>query len=112
MTVVISPSDATVDEGNSAIFTCVAYGSPTPSFTWSRTDGDTTSVLTNDYRITITDTVIEEGGVTFVQSTFEVCSVGIADSSQYTCTAMNDAGTSDASFELTVSSTVDPGMLS
>jgi len=99
--IVIYPNNITVDAASTVIFACAAYGNPVPDFVWMRGDG--TNVTTSDPRINITQELVEESGVTFVQSILEFCSVGVSDSSQYSCTAVaSRSSATSPSFQLTV----------
>ena len=80
------------------MFTCVARGVPTPSFTWNR-DG---RILSNDSRISMYEELLVENGLTFIQSILEVCSVSQEDAGEYSCTAGNIAGSETAVFEVSV----------
>ena len=96
----IAPESTDADAGNTVLFTCVAVGDPLPSITWSRQNG---SVLENNSRITILEELVSEGGLTFVKSILEVCSLEVSDSSNYSCSAQNDFGSDTSTFELSVS---------
>ena len=96
--VVIAPTPAEVDAGNTVVLACVGYGSPDPDITWSRNG----NVLSNDSRVTIYEEVVTESGVTFVQSILEICSATLSDSGQYSCLATNLHGNDNATFDLTI----------
>ena len=98
--IVVAPETTDVDAGNTVLFTCVALGDSLPSITWSRQNG---SVLDNDTGVTIYEELVSEGGLIFVQSILEVCSVEELDSGNYSCSADNDFGSDTSTFELTVS---------
>ena len=83
------------------LFTCVAAGGPSTSISWSSLSEPQ---LTNSSRVTIYEELVTEGGVTFVQSFLEICSVQETDASNYTCSATNDLGTDNATFEFAVDS--------
>ena len=78
---------------------CVGTGFPQPSISWSL-DG---SPLDNSSRVTIYEEVIEESGITFVQSFLEVCSVDFMDAGLYQCTVANRLVNASSNFTLTVS---------
>ena len=95
----ISPVDYTIDESATLVAVCVGTGFPQPSISWSL-DG---SPLDNNSRITIYEEVIEESGLTFVQSFLEVCSVDYdMDAGLYQCTVANRIVNASTYFTLTV----------
>ena len=96
--IVIAPPNTSIPVGNTALFSCVAIGYPPPSVFWVTGDG----VLYNSSRITIENTVIVQGGVIFVHSILEICSVESEDENYYTCVANNSVGYNQSSFLLTV----------
>ena len=91
----IAPEDGLVVAGNTILFTCVGYGGESTSVSWKKGDAS----LVNDSRTTITNDLITEGGVTFLQSVLEICSTEVG---QYSCTADNGVGNDTAMFTLTV----------
>ena len=94
----IAPEDGSVVAGNTVLFTCVGYGEGSTSVSWKKGDAS----LVNDSRTTITNDLITEGGVAFVQSVLEICSTEVADTGQYSCTADNGVGIDTTMFALTV----------
>ena len=97
-TVVISPVDYTIDESVTMVAVCVGTGFPQPSISWSL-DG---VPLENSSRVTIYEEVIEESGITFVQSFLEVCSVDFMDAGLYQCTVANRLVNASSNFTLFV----------
>ena len=95
----IAPVDYTIDESATMVAVCVGTGFPQPSISWSL-DG---SPLENSSRVTIYEEVIEESGLTFVQSFLEVCSVDFMDAGLYQCTVANRIVNASSNFTLTVS---------
>ena len=77
---------------------CVGTGFPQPTISWTL-DG---SPLENDTRVTIYEEVLEEAGLTFVQSFLEVCSVNFLDAGLYQCTVANRLANASSNFTLTV----------
>ena len=79
----IHPEFATeVDTNTSALFTCVASGSPLPSVTWRR-NGSTLYNISDAY---IFETRITSHQFTFVKSVLEICG---NSSDEFSCTANN-----------------------
>ena len=100
VTVVISPVDYTIDESVTMAAVCVGTGFPQPSISWSL-DG---SPRENSSKVTIYEEVIEESGLTFIQSFLEVCSVDFMDAGVYQCTVANEVASVSSNFTLTVNS--------
>ena len=81
------------------LLSCVAYGDLPLGISWSR-EG---SILMNDSQwITIHEEEFEEGGITFVQSVLQICSVKTNDTGVYSCIADIEGSNDTASFELIV----------
>ena len=94
----ISPGNSTVVAGSTLLLTCVGFGDPRPSVTWSTGGGQ----LSNNSRVTIYEELVTENGVDFVQSILEICSVQETDGGQYSCTVGNALGNASVNFELSV----------
>ena len=77
---------------------CVGTGFPQPTISWSQNGNR----LENDSRITITEEVMVDSGITFVQSYLEVCSVDFTDAGLYQCTVANRVANASSYFTLTV----------
>ena len=93
----IAPQESTrIQTGRTAQFTCVASGYPSPEFSWTM-DGDQ---LANGSQVTIFTDVVSEGGVLFVVSILELCSVTVDDSGMYSCIAANTNGNVSARFDV------------
>ena len=98
--IVLHPVDPTnVPDGDTVLLTCVANGDLPLSISWSR---EGTVLMNDSQRITIYEEEIEEGGITFVQSVLQICSIGTSDAGIYSCIAENGASNDTATFELTV----------
>ena len=95
----ISPEAQTdVQIGDTVLFTCVAFGDSVSTISWSRGGN---ALLNDSQRITIYEEEFAEGGVTFVQSILEICSVGLGDTTEgYSCSAGSGADIDSATFEL------------
>ena len=94
----ISPVDYTIDESATMVAVCVGTGFPQPTISWTL-DG---SPLQNSSRVSIYEEVIEESGITFVQSFLEVCSVNFMDAGLYECTVANRLVNASSNFTLSV----------
>jgi len=75
-----------VDPGSTVILQCVGYGFPTPHIRWTQNG----TALTNASNIVIYKELVNEGGVSFMKSTLEVCSVN--DTVVYNCDVANIVG--------------------
>ncbi len=102
MTIVIGPEDVTVEAGSTVLITCVAYSEATTSITWIRDSDQTTLDNSTGSQVTVYEELVTEGGLTFVQSILEVCSVEDGDSGSYTCVASNEFRNDSSTFNLTV----------
>ena len=79
--------------------TCSGTGFQQPSITWTHNG----QPLKNNSRITIYENATEEdGGLTFVFSMLEVCSVRVSDDGLYECIVANRFVSDSANFTLTV----------
>lgn len=97
--VIVPESSGLVAEGNTALLSCTAYGVPLPSsVVWYQGD----ELLFNDSRISIYSEQVVEGGLEYVLSILEICSVDVADAGSYSCFVENVVGNDTASFELDV----------
>ena len=94
---VIVPNSKAVDYNSTVLIACVAYGLPLPSISFTK-DGQ--AVDNSSGLLTITNEVVTEGGVEFVQSILEICSTGVENTGVYNCTATNDQGTDSRSWTL------------
>eukprot|EP00118_Oscarella_pearsei_P004915 m.21825 g.21825 ORF g.21825 m.21825 type:complete len:1518 (+) comp28230_c0_seq1:714-5267(+) len=71
------PLDVEVIQGQSAVFVCAAFGSPSPTFEWLSPNG----------------TTIKAGGrVSLTPGRLTIQNIGPDDEGSYTCVASNDAG--------------------
>ncbi len=101
-TILIGPEDVTMEAGSTVFITCVAYSKDIPSITWIINDDQTVMDEFNSTRIIVHEELLMEGGLTFVQSILEVCSVEVSDSGKYNCLASNGYRNESTSFDLTV----------
>ena len=99
--VVLAPDNTTVGSGNTLMFTCLGYGIPSPSITWTK-DGILLTNNSNSDRITTYEANITEGGVTLMRSFLKICNVGPSDEGQYSCVASNGFN-STSNFEMNIS---------
>ena len=86
-----------VTAGTSALLACVASGYPLPSITWNAI-GKTI----NETEISIYTEILMQGGLTFIKSVLEICSVGKNSVTNYQCTAESSASNDTVQFELLV----------
>uniref|UniRef100_A0AAX7VLX9 Sidekick cell adhesion molecule 1a n=1 Tax=Astatotilapia calliptera TaxID=8154 RepID=A0AAX7VLX9_ASTCA len=85
------PSDQTVTDGNTALFTCQTNGAPKPAITWRKGSQVLASGSVQVPRFTL----LQSGGL-------QVQPVSFQDSGEYTCIASNMEGTINATATLTV----------
>ena len=83
--IVIAPSNTEVLEGNTALFTCVAYGAIPPEIYWYN---NYTGLIYNTSRVSYYTNIIEQDGIIFVQSILEICGAEPYDSGLYSCVAI------------------------
>ena len=86
-----------VTAGTSALLVCVASGYPLPSIMWSAIGG-----TINETEISIYTEILMQGGLTFIKSVLEICSVGKNSVTNYQCTAESSASNDTVQFELLV----------
>ena len=91
--VLILPSSGEATVGNTVVFSCLSYGAPSPTITWSK-DGD---LVQTSPGIKISQTPFVDGGFVFDKSTVEICSIEMFDAGEYRCLATNSIG-SDSGF--------------
>lgn len=96
---VVSPENASVLVGDTVYFTCVGYGGEVETLiTWMKGNME----LVEDTRLNISSSLMTEGGLPFVVSILEICSVEVGDAGTYSCTADNGLGNETSYFFLTV----------
>ena len=98
--IVLAPDDSEVAVGNTVIFTCVALATPLPEVVW--TANGVTIYNGTDSRISVYSDTLEQGGVTFVVSTLEICSVELEDDGLYSCVAQQGGRNTSAYFTLSI----------
>ena len=102
-TIVIAPPPNTdADTNSTVLFTCVAYGNPTPSISWYADYELLSNDTDSDTSVKIYNTVFEIEGVLFVQSVLELCGITLDDQGPYSCVAENYLNISSAEFYLNV----------
>ena len=97
-TIVIAPPDTEVDINATVLFTCVAFGNPTPNISWYMNH----NVLSNESDVIIFMDTLTVYGVYFVRSTLQLCGVDVSDEAEYTCVAVNEVGYNSSSFYLDI----------
>uniref|UniRef100_A0A4W6FY19 Sidekick cell adhesion molecule 1 n=1 Tax=Lates calcarifer TaxID=8187 RepID=A0A4W6FY19_LATCA len=85
------PTDQTVTDGNTALFTCQTSGAPKPAITWRKG----LQVLASGSVQVPRFTLLQSGGL-------QIEPVSYQDSGDYTCIASNSEGTINATATLTV----------
>ncbi|XP_070712624.1 protein sidekick-1-like [Pempheris klunzingeri] len=85
------PSDQTVTDGNTALFTCQTSGAPKPAITWRKGSQVLASGAVQVPRFTL----LQSGGL-------QIQPVSFQDSGEYTCIVSNSEGTINATATLTV----------
>ncbi|KAK2817285.1 hypothetical protein Q5P01_025476 [Channa striata] len=90
-TFTLPPSDQTVTDGNTAVFTCETSGAPKPAITWRKG----LQVLASGSVQVPRFTLLQSGGL-------QIQPVSFQDSGQYTCIASNSEGTINSTATLTV----------
>uniref|UniRef100_A0AAQ4R332 Sidekick cell adhesion molecule 1a n=1 Tax=Gasterosteus aculeatus aculeatus TaxID=481459 RepID=A0AAQ4R332_GASAC len=86
-----TPSDQTVTDGTTALFTCQTNGAPKPAITWRKGS----QVLASGSFQVPRFTLLQSGGL-------QIQPVNLQDSGEYTCIASNSGGTINATSALTV----------
>ena len=85
-------------EGETAILTCIGYGLPDVTVTWSRYD----QPLDNSSLVLILEDEFYQAGKLFIQSFLHICGARVTDFGPYTCTIDSGFVSLDISTELTV----------
>lgn len=80
--------------------TCVAFGSPVPSISWFRNGNQ--SVDSETENALVTESLIEQSNVTFVESILQICPVEAGDEGEYGCQATNANGMQSVAFQVVV----------
>ena len=94
--VVISNS-ATVFEGETILFTCVGFGQPDISITWTHNN----QTVVNTSLIFVYEQTFTQAGRLFQQSFLLICSDNLNDAGTYTCSVNNGLVSINASTQLT-----------
>ncbi|MEQ2257926.1 Protein sidekick-1 [Xenotaenia resolanae] len=90
-TLLSPPSDQTVTDGDTALFTCQNSGAPKPAITWRKGSQVIASGSVQIPRFTL----LQSGGL-------QIQPVSVQDSGEFTCIASNSEGTINATAALTV----------
>ena len=90
---------STLFEGDTALLTCLGYGTPDVEITW-RLNGE---IVVNSSLVTIfeEDVPLQVRGV-LKESTLQVCGVRFTDTGDYTCTVSGGLASSTASTQLSL----------
>ena len=98
--IAVAPNDTSVYVGDSVSLSCVSYGLPLPTISWTRAG----QPLSLHSQLMINETEIMTDHVTFVRSTLILCSLQLTDAGQYTCSTSNNHSTSQETFTISVKS--------
>ncbi|XP_070769541.1 protein sidekick-1 isoform X2 [Enoplosus armatus] len=90
-TFTLPPSDQTVTDGHTALFTCQTSGAPKPAITWRKGS----QVLASGSVKVPGFTLLQSGGL-------QIQPISFQDSGEYTCIASNSEGTINTTATLTV----------
>ena len=90
--------DTFLSSGDTIFLQCIGYGRPSVELTWSRNN----QTITNSPLITSSNETLS-GGIPYTQSFLQICSIGLVESGEYTCTVNTDLITTAATTQLTVS---------
>jgi hypothetical protein len=102
---VITPTSYNVDYGSTVLMTCVAYLGPdtedhsSAAISWSDPSGQQLS-NDSDSMVTIYTETETQNGIVFLESIIEICSVGVAHSGQFSCSAANSIGSESFSWNI------------
>ena len=97
----LSPLQLTVNEPNSAIFTCNATARPRPTITWYTDDGSGNRTLLVDGTNNVT-IMEQENGDRELISTLAISPTAPSDATDYVCVAENVVDTDEMTNSLTV----------
>lgn len=100
--IVIAPPDTLIYEGNTVLFTCVAFGFPLPSLAWYGSQTGLLGNTTGGGRFSIYNETFNQTGIQFAMSVLEICDAEFTDEGQYGCVASSDSGYDSVYFNLTV----------
>ena len=95
----MAPNDTSLYVGETVVLSCVTYGLPLPTISWTR-DG-----LPLRSPFIVNETEIVSDHVTFLRSTLVLCALRVPDDGQYSCSASNNHSTVQQTFSLTVKGT-------
>ena len=101
--IAVAPNDTSVYVGDSVSLSCVSYGLPLPTVSWTRAGQPLTSLSLHS-QLMINETELMTDHVTFVRSTLILCSLQLTDAGQYTCSTSNNHSTSQETFTISVKS--------
>ena len=101
--VLIPLENQTLRGGNSVFVSCIAYGIPLPSITWTR-NGIALSNYSSD-RVSSYDKTIDAKGHHLVHSILEICDLMEHDAGTYSCEALNTVGVQSFDWHITIERT-------
>ena len=98
--IVISPSDTEVLQGDTFPIICVAYDVTFPTIQWMKNGSE----VVNDSHTTIRSDTVEDVGSIFARSILKMCKTDLKDAGEHSCVASNVYGENTTDFHLNVTS--------
>ena len=93
-------STVNVISNEGVTLTCVVFSSPVPDVTWFRNGNQTVDNETAN--AFVTESLIQQSDITFVESILEICPVEVGDAGEYGCQATNVNGMQSVVFQVVV----------
>lgn len=94
--IAVVPNDTSLYVGQTVTLSCVGYGLPLPTITWSKDH----QPLRAPYLMNESEIVTEH--VTFLRSTLTLCSLKLPDDGQYSCSSTNNLSTTLENFTINI----------
>ena len=83
------PENVAVLHTQTVVLSCAAYGTPTPSISWSTTSNRNLSFSSPSIGVNITHTIKNITNTLFAVSVLKLCNVSSSDAGNYSCIANN-----------------------
>lgn len=93
---VVLSDDTVLYEGETTLLSCVAFGEPSLSITWTFNNQS----VVNTSLISVFEEQFFQAGRVFTHSFLQICSDNVADTGRYTCSITNGLVSLNASLEL------------